>query len=35
MAIVKKVVDDHKGSIEIDSEEGKGTSVRILIPLFS
>src|SRR5712692_613987 len=25
MAIVKKVIDDHKGKIEIDTEEGKGT----------
>jgi K+-sensing histidine kinase KdpD len=33
MAIVKKVVDDHKGKIEIDSEVGKGTTIRILIPV--
>ncbi len=32
MSIVKKVVDDHKGRIEIDSEMGKGTTIRILIP---
>ncbi|OGU74993.1 MAG: hypothetical protein A3G43_08035 [Ignavibacteria bacterium RIFCSPLOWO2_12_FULL_56_21] len=32
MAIVKKVVDDHKGRIEIDSEMGKGTTIRILLP---
>jgi len=33
MAIVKKIVDDHKGKIEIDSEMGKGTTVRLLFPL--
>ncbi|MDL1891701.1 GAF domain-containing protein [Sphingobacteriales bacterium CHB3] len=33
MAIVKKIVDDHKGSIELDSEPGRGTTVRILLPL--
>lgn len=32
MAIVKKVVDDHKGKIEIDSEMGKGTTIRFFIP---
>lgn len=33
MAIVKKIVDDHKGQIEIDSEMGRGTTVRLLFPL--
>jgi signal transduction histidine kinase len=33
MAIVKKVVDDHGGRIEIDSEMGKGTTIRFLIPI--
>jgi signal transduction histidine kinase len=32
MAIVKKVIDDHKGKIEIDSVMGKGTTIRILLP---
>lgn len=32
MAIVKKVIDDHKGRIEIDSEMGKGTTIRMLFP---
>jgi signal transduction histidine kinase len=33
MAIVKKVIDDHKGKIEIDSEMGKGTTIRISLPI--
>lgn len=33
MAIVKKVIDDHKGHIDIESELGKGTTMRIFIPL--
>ena len=33
MAIVKKVMDDHKGKIEIESEMGKGTTIRLLFPL--
>lgn len=33
MAIVKKVMDDHKGTIEIDSEPGKGTTIRLLLPI--
>ncbi|MGA2623786.1 MAG: ATP-binding protein [Bacteroidota bacterium] len=33
MAIVKKIVDDHKGRIEIDSEMGKGTTVRLILPI--
>lgn len=33
MAIVKKVIDDHNGKIEIDSEMGKGTTIRFIIPL--
>jgi K+-sensing histidine kinase KdpD len=32
MAIVKKVIDDHQGKIEIESEMGKGTTIRILLP---
>lgn len=33
MAIVKRVIDDHHGKIEIESEMGKGTTIRILLPL--
>jgi K+-sensing histidine kinase KdpD len=32
MAIVKKIVDDHQGKIEIESELGKGTTIRIMLP---
>ena len=35
LAIVKKIIDDHKGSVEVDSEERKGTTVRLLLPLFA
>jgi len=33
LAIVKKIIDDHKGTIEIDSTPGRGTTIRLLIPL--
>jgi K+-sensing histidine kinase KdpD len=33
MAIVKKIMDDHKGKIEIESEVGKGTTIRLFLPL--
>jgi len=33
MAIVKKVMDDHKGKIEIETEMGKGTTIRLFFPL--
>lgn len=33
MAIVKKIIDDHKGNIEIESEMGKGTTIRLLLPI--
>lgn len=33
MAIVKKVIDDHKGRIDIESETGKGTTIRIFLPI--
>jgi signal transduction histidine kinase len=32
MSIVKKIVDDHQGKIEIESEPGKGTTMRIELP---
>lgn len=33
MAIVKSVVDAHHGSIEIDSQEGRGTEIKVSLPL--
>jgi signal transduction histidine kinase/CRP-like cAMP-binding protein len=33
MAIVKKIMDDHNGQIEIDTIVGKGTTVRLILPL--
>jgi signal transduction histidine kinase/CRP-like cAMP-binding protein len=33
MAIVKKIIDDHKGGIEIESEMGKGTTIRLFLPV--
>jgi PAS domain S-box-containing protein len=32
LAIVKKIVDDHQGKLEIQSEEGKGTTCRVYLP---
>jgi signal transduction histidine kinase len=29
--VTKKIVDDHDGSIEVDSKKGEGTSFRILL----
>jgi signal transduction histidine kinase len=33
MAIVKKIIDDHKGRIEVKSKIGKGTTVRLFLPI--
>jgi signal transduction histidine kinase len=33
MAIVKKVIDDHHGTIDIESEMGHGTTITIRLPV--
>jgi K+-sensing histidine kinase KdpD len=33
LAIVKKIVDEHNGEVEIESAVGKGTTVRMMLPL--
>jgi signal transduction histidine kinase len=32
LAIVKKIMDGHRGVISIESEEGRGTTVRLTFP---
>lgn len=32
LAIVKKIMDAHRGKISVESEEGKGTTVRLSLP---
>ena len=33
LTIVKKVIDQHKGAIEIESQPGKGTQISLKLPL--
>jgi len=33
MPIAKQIVEQHKGRIEIESEPGKGTTFRIILPV--
>lgn len=33
LAIVKRIVDEHNGTIEIESAVGKGTTIRMMLPL--
>ncbi|MDH5299671.1 MAG: ATP-binding protein, partial [Desulfobulbaceae bacterium] len=32
LAIVKNIIDSHGGRIEVESEEGKGTTIRLILP---
>jgi signal transduction histidine kinase len=34
LAIVRNIIDSHNGEIEVESEEGKGTSMIIRLPLY-
>jgi CRP-like cAMP-binding protein/two-component sensor histidine kinase len=33
LAIVKKIIDDHQGRLEVESQVGKGTTMRMILPL--
>ncbi len=33
LAVVKKCVDMHQGQIQLESEEGKGTTVTVKLPI--
>jgi two-component system phosphate regulon sensor histidine kinase PhoR len=32
LAIVKNIIDDHHGSVSVESELGKGTTFSVLLP---
>jgi signal transduction histidine kinase/pSer/pThr/pTyr-binding forkhead associated (FHA) protein len=32
LAVAKKIVDEHRGSIEVTSEPGEGTLIRVIVP---
>ena len=32
LPICRRIVEEHKGTIDIESERGKGTTVRIILP---
>jgi signal transduction histidine kinase len=33
LAICKRIIDEHKGTLKIESEVGRGTTVRVTIPI--
>ena len=33
LSIVQRIIDDHNGKIEVESQVGKGTTVRVFLPL--
>ena len=32
MPVTRKIIEEHQGALEIDSEPGVGTTVRIVLP---
>ena len=32
LSIVQRIIDDHDGKIEVESQVGKGTTVRVFLP---
>ncbi|MBT9537599.1 MAG: hypothetical protein IVZ94_05665, partial [Nitrospirae bacterium] len=32
LAITKRIIEEHKGKIEVDSAPGKGTTFRVFLP---
>ncbi len=34
LAVVQKIMQEHKGRIEVESKEGKGTNFRVILPTF-
>ncbi|MGE0471549.1 MAG: PAS domain S-box protein [Nitrospira sp.] len=35
LTVVKGIIEEHQGSIVVESEEGKGTTIKVLLPLAS
>jgi signal transduction histidine kinase len=33
LSIVYRIIDEHRGNIHVDSEVGKGTTFRLLLPV--
>ncbi|NJL17098.1 MAG: hypothetical protein HC938_07805, partial [Nitrospira sp.] len=35
LTVVKGIIEEHQGTIAVESEEGKGTTFKVLLPLAS
>ena len=35
LAICEEIIHSHRGKMEIESEEGKGSSIRVQLPVYS
>jgi signal transduction histidine kinase len=33
LAICRRIIDQHRGKMEVESEIGKGTTVRLILPI--